>query len=754
MDKTTFRSLRPASSTKRPDAGSHAASSSDETGTPVPGSSRTAAIQACLDCRRLKIKCDGNRPKCSTCTVKKRSCGYVGHEGQSRATAVKSRLESLEGLVATLKTSSPAQLSTILNDIRGADDAVGAIESLASQTETVSLDGRSRQHALLLLLADEQALDLRLVLPEASVVKRAVESFFSCSGKLFHVFSEAFILLCHEAVFGAAQDASDFVKARVCCLAAVAAVGAQYAPDVFGKDVEAGLYNLARHLLEVAMEHEPLHAIKACALLAQYNIMNKEMMSLTYVEMGLGMCHFHGINNRETRPESIPSQEWRHVRHAWRTLVFFSSWLSATLGYISRNPWSPSKRVFADLKFDDPANITEVVQGEMVRICLLKADILRMHLVFEDLSGPAVEAITRDLQDWYQELPESMRLGASVREGVPVGTRRSILHLHMLYLGAIMLLHRRIASQFLKWYAVRGCPSSLDLTSRYVFVQQSAEAVLAASTSARIVKLLLDDDGVFKHCWLVIFQSYTACTILLHSVIQKQLHDFEPPRWQDDLDRAGDCLSVLAFCGSRDRVAAQFHEQLQAIFETVSVYGFNSSPCQALMEMDFQHSPPKSDGDFIPTDLDGYADYSYLLDIPPEAEESLRRLSLVLLMMLSQPFGDLGTKEAAERDLKGPWLAYPSRYEYPQLASRVDWDLGSRTLFSWDMSGLNVPPLDVTAAAVPVPGQSGSAQDAPRLGLLDGQARGTFLGSSEPSGWASAASLTNPVTNQDDVLRE
>lgn len=141
----------------------------------------------------------------------------------------------------------------------------------------------------------------------------------------------------------------------------------------------------------------------------------------------------------------------------------------------------------------------------MARICLLKADILRMHLAFKELTIPAVESIRKDLQTWYQELPEAMRLEASGHDDLPVEIKRSILHLHMLYLGAIMLLYRRVATQFLQGFATTGAiPGGfLDFHTREMFVRQSADAILAASTSARIVKLLLEDNGVFKHCWLV-----------------------------------------------------------------------------------------------------------------------------------------------------------------------------------------------------------------------------------------------------------
>jgi hypothetical protein len=180
-----------------------------------------------------------------------------------------------------LKSSSPAQVHTILDSLRTSDDPVRAVENDASAA-VVAPDRQSHHHSLL-LLANQPILDLRVLLPEPSLVMRALDSFFSCSGKLFHVFSEDYILQCFHAVFDEQQVPSEGLKAKLCCLAAVAAVGAQYSPDIITKEVEQGLYNLARHFLEVAMEHEPLHAIKVCTLFAQYNIMNKEMVSLTYV---------------------------------------------------------------------------------------------------------------------------------------------------------------------------------------------------------------------------------------------------------------------------------------------------------------------------------------------------------------------------------------------------------------------------------------------------------------------------------------
>lgn len=242
------------------------------------------------------------------------------------------------------------------------------------------------------------------------------------------------------------------------------------------------------------------------------------------------------------------------------------------------------------------------------------------------------------------------------------------------------------------------------------------------------------------------FQAYTSGTVLLHSVVQKQLHNFNPSTWQEDIDNVKDCLSALEFCGSLDRVAAQFHERLGAIFQEVLAY---SIPNGVSMDTDDHQTTSPSRGTFTPMEGDGEArqqqpqpvDHAYLLDIPAQADRSHTRLSFLLLMILSQPFGDPDTKEAAELNLKKHWLTHPSRYEYPQMADRVDWNLESRHMFQWDLSKINIPSLDTMVSEQP------SSEDVTNFGLSDSMSPVSFLGSTEPSGWTSAASLTKAGRN-------
>jgi len=145
-----------------------------------------------------------------------------------------------------------------------------------------------------------------------------------------------------------------------------------------------------------------------------------------------------------------------------------------------------------------------VVQTELTKIAFMKAEILRTHLVFKDLNILTVESIMEDLQKWYGQLPAEMHIANLGREELPTNVRRSICHVHLLYLGAIMLLFRRVLCQALRTYGFDNDRNILcKLLQRLGVVME--DGLVAAKHSARILGLLLAEDGIFKRCWLVMF---------------------------------------------------------------------------------------------------------------------------------------------------------------------------------------------------------------------------------------------------------
>jgi hypothetical protein len=197
------------------------------------------------------------------------------------------------------------------------------------------------------------------------------------------------------------------------------------------------------------------------------------------------------------------------------------------------------------------------------------------------------------------------------------------------------------------------------------------------------------------------FQAYTSCTVVLQAIAQKQLHGFPREEWEEDLESAAQCLSILKFCGTSDPVALRFHGILAYIYERLCA-----------------HSPNPSTSSRPP--LNGY-----LLTIPPDGSEDHVRLSLTLMIMLCRPFGDPDNQEHAEANMKTCERINPSRYEVSQLVERLEWDFERKSPFQRDIERLGLKY------------DNGILQ---RLAELN-RSRGWFLGSTQPSGWSFSPEL-------------
>jgi len=139
----------------------------------------------------------------------------------------------------------------------------------------------------------------------------------------------------------------------------------------------------------------------------------------------------------------------------------------------------------------------------MAKISLLKSQILRKHLSYEDPTLPTVRAIMTSLHDWHNQLPREMTLHSVDDIPEPMGLKVTICYTHLLYLGATMLLYRRIVTQHMQSLGISG-----DYNVRGTSLEQAmrsfvGDAVTAATRSVRILTLLREDNGIFQRCWLV-----------------------------------------------------------------------------------------------------------------------------------------------------------------------------------------------------------------------------------------------------------
>lgn len=219
---------------------------------------------------------------------------------------MRARLETLEQLFSTLQTQSAEEAHRTVQSIRSSG-VIGAVPSSSSprpgptDASTPSPDTQDEiDSSPPLNSPDETTREEASAsapdgqphhtaagfgLPDASVVSEAVAVFYDSSGPLFHVFTRAEALALCARVFDSAQAGghSESRRADVACVAAIAAMGAQYMNGGVDGDLDRRLYEVSRSGFEAVLEQRPLDAIKASALLAMFNCMTKTTTAIAYV---------------------------------------------------------------------------------------------------------------------------------------------------------------------------------------------------------------------------------------------------------------------------------------------------------------------------------------------------------------------------------------------------------------------------------------------------------------------------------------
>ncbi|KAK7928785.1 hypothetical protein PG985_005783 [Apiospora marii] len=461
----------------------------------------------------------------------------------------------------------------------------------------------------------------RMSVSDTTRIQTAVDAFFKLSEQWFLVFTKETIMRYHRDIYANSLDLPQPVKqAELCCLCAVAAVGMRFAY----KDGEAvgyseTLYHTSTTYFSLLYKILPLDAIKVCTLLANFNIMNKRTTALAFVEIGLSLCMKHNLNDDNFREPGMAEDACINHRKTWRTLLFQSLLLSSTLGYIFGSGLYFEEFPLSDVELETVPMLQITVSRELKKLCLLKAKISRMDFTLKGQIAARPGVLIEDLQQWYRQLPNDLYLAALIEEQ-DRKKRVAIYYVNLMFLSATGLLYRRTAGRFLRSVGFVTRPASPNgVSTQYVF-ENAREGILAAQQAARIFELLvLEDVGIWK-CWLVIFQAYTACTVLMHSALQKQIHGGSVKSWKMDLHHAQSCLAILERCGPAHSTTSRMHNQLADLLPSVANFTL------------FGPSAP------LPQD--------YPLTIPEtgvgEGISERVRLSVTLLVRLCGPFENLG----------------------------------------------------------------------------------------------------------------
>lgn len=461
---------------------------------------------------------------------------------------------------AAMKTSSKDTISTEDKSVVLDDKALKISEETGinpTQASTPNAAGSSQTVA-------SQGESL-VELPKQHVAFIAISNFYSCAGMLFHSFPREMGFSIWRDVY---SNGSHNSPVKLAQMFSIIAIGCQYSRDQASLELGKTSYQIAKSFLEDALEDDRLQATRIISCLILFNIMNKNTVALSYVELGLGIFARHGFN-RLVQPLRVEQRVWKEMKKVWRTFVFLESWLTSTLGYVPELLMDHcANNVLQDMHMhDDPVEpFSETVQAEMAKISILAARVVRALYSDDSPDTTALDTVSKHLRTWYNGIPRPMR-----DEGLAVMDLRSehtvpIYFIRLIHLGAVMLLYRRVMSDAVldaEVPNVRPTGEAYQQTAMY-----ANEGMDAARSSARMLDILLDAQLIFRRCWLVIYHSFTSAVIIMHGVARNlAIEPAANPSTRTDLELAHHCLRLLAFSAELDAVAEQFFLTLAPYYD-------------------------------------------------------------------------------------------------------------------------------------------------------------------------------------------
>lgn len=331
----------------------------------------------------------------------------------------------------------------------------------------------------------------------------------------------------------------------------------------------------------------------------------------------------------------------------------------------------------------------------MTKIALLKSSIVQTQASFGALAAASFKTMMHDLESWYRALPKAMHLSSLNRYDIALEVRRSICHVQLLYLGAIILLYRQMASQLVE---MQDTGAYLH-AGKETLLRGFEDSHQAARQSSTILKLMLDQESIFRRCWLVICQSFTTAIILLYWIVQNKLRKVSSNITEKDLERTWYCLQVLEYCSASDPVALKLHGIHTRYFNIVSADSdypeVRSTSMESqmpvlpdtLFELARQNSTKPSPGE---TNTEPFI-------IPLDGNPTLKKCAFQLLSLIRQPFGDFDEVAATiDENVHIHSWTDPTRYEPAQFVDRLIWQHNKSKPFYWDLERIIIKGLTST----------------------------------------------------------
>lgn len=135
------------------------------------------------------------------------------------------------------------------------------------------------------------------------------------------------------------------------------------------------------------------------------------------------------------------------------------------------------------------------VQTEMVKITIMKAKIIRTIYDERVVNDNVIAGFRSELRVIHNKIPEWMSMKVLTVEKKIFPLRKVVMYVHLFYLSAMQLLHRRVMKDF----TIHGTVANHGRDSAR---QAVVEGVIAAKMAAKFLGVMSSEGSLVQICWL------------------------------------------------------------------------------------------------------------------------------------------------------------------------------------------------------------------------------------------------------------
>ncbi|KAF2844327.1 hypothetical protein T440DRAFT_27074 [Plenodomus tracheiphilus IPT5] len=395
-------------------------------------------------------------------------------------------------------------------------------------------------------------------MPLEDMTTKAVEAFLNGTGSLLFFWGHAEALELIRSVYHPRSDSTPAYATEVFAMSAVGSYcdGEAHTTLVQERCLHSFLYMLS---LPSNMSNLRRMRLFACLAICLYTNSIDSARRLILSALRIGRQTFTSPTFRAETSEDEVLYWWNVLR----SIIFLECWFAYNTGHESRI--TPE-----DLTLHHPSRPHAdlgVFQERVGNLGQLAAYIA-LDLKTETQPTAARARIHfESLDEWHRTLPPQMQLSQlSLTDPLAMNrySKRSLLQLHVLFLGLLIEPYRRGLVN-LGRYRLNNSVTTIALEDLEPLENVEEQCALVARQSARVASLLQTDNLIRSRCWVSVYTSFTGCAVLLFSASQKLLKLLGEEIGQDLLYAASH-LNVLSLCSYDNAVARKLYITLQIIF--------------------------------------------------------------------------------------------------------------------------------------------------------------------------------------------